>query len=169
MNGGLTQRQRTPPPIDRWSARRGPSSGGYDFTVGRTLAPGIDDERDRTPPGALDRGVMWDRTPWMHREERSPVGDGWVNWTAAGPVRAELHMRNMTYRREAGSDHGRFPYVPGSPTGGMHTMYPGAVRRTVPRYQDTPQMRGARTDRLSPARYTGQTFSQTTEMQGGRR
>lgn len=168
MNG-LTQRQRTPPPIDRWSARRGPSAGGVDYAVGRTLARGIDDELDRVTTGSLDKGVMWDRTPWMHREERSPVGDGWVNWTEAGPVRPELHMRNMTYRRMAGNDKGRFPYIPGSPTGGMHTMVRPAVAGTVARYQDMPQMRGARVDRLSPARYSGQTYSQVTQLQGGRR
>jgi hypothetical protein len=166
VDPALTSRQRTPPPIDRWHARRGPAAGGYDFAPGRTLARGYEDELAREDAGYNDRLLMRDRWPWYHREERSGVGNGWVDWSAAGPPRPELHMRNATWRPEAGSSSSRFPYVPGSPTGGMHTMHRPGVARTMPRYVTTPQMRGVRTDRLTASRSGSRTYSQTTRMQG---
>lgn len=162
----LSQRQRAAPPIDRWHNRLGTSAGGYDTTHPLTLAPGMENDQARYPGTTQDSAVRRDKTPYYHAEVRSAVGDGWVNWTAAGPPRAELHMRTSTYRSEQGGT--RYPWIPSSPTGGRHTMVPNATSYTMPRYVDgaIPQMQAARVNRLAGARYQGQSYSQTTAVQG---
>lgn len=162
----LSARQRSPHPIDKRSMRRMESGGGYDTTHPLTLAPGLETELTRYPGTEYDAGVRRDRMPFYSVGVRSAVGDSWVNWTAAGPPRAELHMRTTQWRQEAGRGSTRYPVVPGSPTGGMHTMVKSGVDRTLPRFQETQQMRGARINRLASSRYTGQSYSQTTAVQG---
>jgi hypothetical protein len=164
----LSQRQRAPHPIDRRSLRRGLSPGGYDTTHPMTLAPGMENDLPRYPGTVYDGLVQRERMPYYHAETRSPVGDGWVNWTAAGPPRAELHMRTTEYRREKGWGATRYPFIASSPTGGRHTMVPNATSYTMPRYVDSglPQMQGARINRLAAARYAGQSYSQSTAVQG---
>lgn len=166
MRSDLSQRQRAAPPIDRYHLRRGLSGGGYDTTHPMTLAPGMENDLARYPGTVHDGGVLRERRPYYHAETRSAVGDGWVNWTAAGPPRAELHMRTTEYRVEQGGT--RYPFIPSSPTGGRHTMVPNATAYTMPRYVDgqIPQMSGARINRLSAARYAGQSYSQSTAVQG---
>ena len=162
----LSTRQRAAHPINRTSLRRGLSAGGYDVATPLTLAPGLETELPRYPGTVYDQGVIRERMPWYSVGVRSPVGDSWVDWTAAGPPRAELHMRTTEWRQEAGRGSSRFPVNPASPTGGFHTMTPAGVARTGPRYQATPQQQGARINRLSSSRYTGQSYSQTTAVQG---
>lgn len=142
------------------------SAGGYDTTHPLTLAPGLETELPRYPGTVFDGQVIRDRMPWYSVSVRSPVGDSWVDWTAAGPPRAELHMRTTEWREESGASRSRYPYIPGSPTGGMHTMTKSGVDRTLPRYVETPQMTGARINRLSSSRYSGQSYSQGTAVQG---
>ncbi len=170
----LSALQRQAPPIDRTHARRGRSAGGYDVAVPRTLAPGMDSELARYPGSNQDESLRRQRMPFYSVGQYRAPGQGWVNWTEAGPPRAELHMSTGTIRPEAGASRSRFPFVPGSPTGGMHTMIPSgpASSQVVPpRYGQSgnPQMRGARQDRLAAARYHGQSYSQTTRVQGARR
>ncbi len=164
----MTARQRAPHPIDKRSARRMESGGGYDVAVPRTLAPGLETELPRYPGTVYDTEIIRERVPFYSAEVRSPVGNSWVDWTAAGPPRAELHMRTTQYRTEQGASTSRYPYIPGSPTGGRHTMTPHGVQMTTPRYVDSgnPQMQSARINRLSSARYSGQSYSQTTAVQG---
>lgn len=163
----LTDMQRDPVPIDRSRARRGMSAGGIEQADVRTLAVGIEDERERYPATVFDGGIIRDRGPFFQHPRVMPAGNGWVSWTAAGPVRPSLHQRNATWRMEAGSSSSRFPLV-ASPTGGMHTMTEPGVGRTVQRYVTTPQMTGARIGRLQPGQYASQTYSQTTKLQGRR-
>lgn len=162
----LTRRQRTAPPINRWQARRLESGGGYRFPDPQTLAVGIEDEKTRYPGTVNDTEIMRDRWPWYPRDRHTPPADSWVNWTAAGPRRPELHMRNVSYRKMRGNSASRFPVVMGAPTTGMHTMGPAGVQRTAQRYMRTPQMVPARPFRLSPGQYASQTYSQTTRLQG---
>lgn len=164
---GMTRRQRTAPPMDRWSARRGESAGGYDQASPRTLAAGLDTELERYPGDYFDGQIQRDRGPFYMQPRYIPPPVTWVSWTAAGPTRPELHMRNATLREMVGNTRSRFPVVPGAPTTGMHTMVTPGVARTVQRYVTTPQMTGARIDRLKPGQYAGQTYSQTTRVQGG--
>ncbi len=161
----LSQLQRQAPPADRWHARRLESAGGYDVAVPRTLAVGIDDERARYPGTVFDTEIMRDRGPYYQQARFIPPPVTWISWTAAGPIRPELNMRNVTLRTMVGNDTSRFPVI-NSPTTGMHTMGPSGVARTVPRYVETPQMTAARQFRLSPGQYSGQTYSQTTRLQG---
>lgn len=161
-------RQRTAVPIDKWHARRNESGGGYDTTSPRTLAAGIEDTFARYPGTAFDQEVLRDRGPFYAQPHYTPPPITWVNWTAAGPTRPELHMRNVTYREMVGNSMSRYPVI-NSPTTGMHTMGPAGTARTLPRYVTTPQMRGERQFRLSPGQYSGQTYSQTTRLQGGSR
>lgn len=160
----LAQRQRQRAPYDPYHGRRGTSTGGYDRFRPITAAPGMEDELARYDGASNDRGVVRDRIPFYERDRFIPPGQGQVDWTRAGPRRPELHMRNMTYMREQGASRSRFPTIADSPTGGLHTMTPGTVSRTVPRYVQTPQMRSSPYDRLSPGQYHGQTFSQTTTV-----
>src|ERR1700754_2170195 len=95
----LSQRQRAAIPIDRWHGRRGTAAGGYTYATPMTLAPGTQDDSARYPGTTQDSAVTRDKTPYYHAEVRSPVGDGWVDWTGAGPPRAELHMRTVTDRK----------------------------------------------------------------------
>lgn len=167
MTAYLTMRQREEPPIDRRSPRRLRSAGGRAEADPQTLAVGIEDEKPRYPGTVFDTEIMRDRGPWYKQSRYMPPGVSWVSWTAAGPARPELHMRNATLREMVGNSRSRFPVVD-SPTGGMHTMTPSGVSRTVPRYVTTPQMQSARINRLSPGQYSGQTYSQTTAIQGRR-
>lgn len=165
-DAALSQRQRAAPPIDRWHARRGLSAGGYDRSNPMTLAPGMENDQARYPGTTQDGALLRDKSAFYHVGQKGNVGDGWVNWTAAGPVRAELHARTYTWRDEQGGS--RYPFIPGSPTGGRHTMVPSATTYTTPRYVDSglPQMQGARVNRLAAARYSGQSYSQSTAVQG---
>jgi hypothetical protein len=168
-SGYLTSMQRAAPPIDRWSARRLESAGGYEVADPRTLAVGLEDEKARYPGDEFDSEIVRDRHSYYQQPRMPRVGDGWVNWTAAGPLRPELHQRSVSWRNMVGNSASRFPVV-ATPTTGMHTMGPSGVARTVPRFVTTPQMTAARPFRLSPGQYSGQTYSQTTKIQGrGRR
>lgn len=158
-------RQRTAPPIDRWSARRSESAGGVDVASPRTLAPGLETELARYPGTVNDDLIVRDRGPYYQRPRFTPPPVTWISWTQAGPLRPELGMRDSSYRRMVGNTRSRFPVVD-SPTTGMHTMVTPGVARTVRRFVATPQMVPARADRLSPGQYSGQTYSQTTRLQG---
>lgn len=59
--------------------------------------------------------------------------------------------------------------VYGGPPHGLHTWSPPDYAQTLSRYQTVPQMVAARVDRLSNSRVGGQSYSQTTQHQGGRR
>jgi len=163
----LTHRQRDEPPADRWHARRLESGGGYDQTSPRTLAVGLETELARYPGDAFDQRIVRDRGPYYQHARFIPPPVTWISWTEAGPRRPELHMRCASLRTMVGNSESRYPVID-SPTSGMHTMGPSGVARTVQRYVTTPQMVGARQFRLSPGQYSGQTYSQTTQIQGRR-
>jgi hypothetical protein len=163
----LTERQRAAPPVNRWAARRGLSMGGVDTTKPLTLHPGLVDDRARYPGTVFDGRIIRDRQPVYDHPRYIPPPLTWVNWTAAGPTRPELHMRNESLRLMVGNSASRYPVIPGSPTGGMHTSMPGpGVTRSIRRYVVTPQMRAGRPDRLAASQYSGQTYSQSTIPQG---
>ena len=153
------------------------TSTGGPAALGKSVPPFVRMLRDPNYGGRVyrfigtvfDRLIVRDRHPTMYRPNYIPPADNWVSWTAAGPARPTLHMRQATWREWSGSSASRFPYIPDSPTGGMHTnnAEQGATR-TLRRYQATPQQKAARFNRLSASRYHGQTYSQQTVVQGGR-
>lgn len=167
----LSARQRSVPPPDT-HIRRAHSRGGW-AAGGRARGPlvsGMEDEQARYPGTFFDRRTQRDRGPWYPIDYYVPQGNSWVNWTAAGPPRPELHMRNVTYRPEVGSSQTRAFRDPNNPQRGLHTNPVNGVARTLQRYvSGNPQMRPGRVDRLTNAQYTGQSYSQTTRLQGQRR
>lgn len=124
----------------------------------------------RYPGDANDTRIVRERIPWMSSGRVTGVGTGTVDWSACGPPRPELHMRNVSYRVMAGTSRTRAMADPRDPSIGLHSKTPTRPMGNLGRYQAGGQvMRPGRTDRLSPARYTGQSYSQTTLTQGGRR
>lgn len=159
--------QRAPRPFNH-GPRRGLPVGGDPGRLPRTIEPfGIEDEHSRYPGDEFDTAIRRDRMPWIPAPYYIPPADGWVNWTQAGPIRPTLHMRNATLRMMQGNSNTRELQDPTNPQRGLHTNPPDAVARTVARYvSGNPQMMAGRQDRLSEARYSGQSFSQTTRNQG---
>lgn len=155
-------------------ARRGNSLGGAVAalprrTVGAQAAAADDDPR--YPGNHADGAIRRDRIAWYPTDRMSGVGSGTVSWSAAGPPRPELHMRNVTVRRMAGTSQTRALTDPRDRSIGLHTKTPVRPMGNLTRYADGrgATMRPGRTDRLSPAVYTGQSYSQTTLMQGAAR
>lgn len=190
----LTDRQRAPVPFNRRPVRRRNSVGGETpELIRRTLVDGMDGEGTRYPGTTNDTGITRQKTPWYPSDSYTPAGNSWVSWTAAGPPRPELHMMNQTYRMMQGNSRtsnllspapGQVETAPGyrslpdgriiQPTHtvrvGLHTDPKRAALVTVQRYTTSgnPQMRKPRQDRLRSGQYTGQSFSQTTRIQGAR-
>lgn len=185
------ERQREPVPFDKRPVRRRNSTGGEtpEF-IRRTLAAGMDSESARYPGTVNDTGIRRQQMPWYANAFYTPAGNSWVNWTAAGPIRPELHMRDATYRLMEGNSATRNLQNPGpgervtapgyrstqdgriiQPTTtirvGLHTDPKRSARITVERYTNrNPRMTTARQDRLRSGQYTGQSYSQTTRVQG---
>lgn len=185
------ERQREPVPFDKRPIRRRNSTGDQPKQlIRRTLAAGMDSESTRYPGTVNDTTIRRQQMPWYPMDTYTPAGDSWVNWTAAGPCRPELHMRDATYRLMQGNSRTRqllYPEegpavtAPGyrtTPDGriiqpttnirvGLHTDPKRAARITVERYTNkNPRMTTARQDRLRSGQYTGQSYSQTTRVQG---
>lgn len=165
--------QDQPVPFNRRGVRLGNSAGGAPATLARFTA-GNQAAQAATDPqyyGATnDDQIRRDRTPWFPRPTKSGAGTGTVDWTAAGPARPQLHMRNVTVRTMAGTSATRYPASPYDPSIGLHSQTPISPRGNIQRYQaKAPVMKPGRNDRLSPARYTGQSYSQTTLEQGAKR
>lgn len=168
-----SRRQRTPPPGPGVDGRGHTAQGGW-AVLGTAVAGFVRDLRRRVygtrmryPGTVYDGAILRDRQPTIHRAYYRPAGDNWVNWTAAGPVKPTLHMRQASFREMVGNSASRFPYNPDSPTGGLHTNVQQATPRMLKRYQATPQQRGTRTNRLAASQYYGQSYSQQTTIQGG--
>lgn len=171
----VQQRQRAAPPFNRELPRKGETASGGPPARGVLMTANgqIESEITRYPGNSLDTLVQHDRTPWMDCDSYVPPGVSWISWTAAGPVRPALHMRQATNSQYQGNSASRFPTA-NSPTGGLHTTPtsgPSGTPQTQQRYVQTPQMRAARVDRLTIGQYAGQSYSATTTMQGraGRR
>jgi hypothetical protein len=137
-----------------------------------TLSNGMIDEVDRFPGNANDCLIARDRQPVYHVEYISSGRDsGLVDWTAAGPIRREIHTRQASLRIMAGNTRSRA--LDPVPTGlgpqtqghGLHTTPPTGVAHTSPRYGVTPQMTRPRTNRIAGSQYTGQSYSETTRLQ----
>lgn len=162
--------QADPIPWNRAGQRRGNAPGGAvrpheRFTAGGQAA---EVDQDARYPGNVNDGtIRRDRTAWFPSDARRGVGTGTVDWTAAGPPRPELHVRNVTVRTMAGTSRSRALASPIDPTIGLHSATVLTPRGNIERYKaGASAMRGTRTDRLSPARYSGQSYSQTTLVQG---
>lgn len=184
--------QREPVPFNRQPVRRRNSKGGdVPLLTRRTLVAGMDGESTRFPGTTNDTGIRRQQQPWYPSTQYTPAGNSWVNWTAAGPIRAELHMRDTSFRTMVGTSRTRNLQNPGGDTTevapgyrsmpdgrivqpthrvsvGLHTDPKRSAKITVERYTNqNARMTTARQDRLRSGQYTGQSYSQTTRVQGG--
>lgn len=187
----LSDRQRAPVPFNRRPIRRRNATGGEPpELIRRTLVDGMDGEGTRYSGTTNDTTVTRHKSAWYPSDSYTPAGNSWVSWTAAGPARPELHMMNSTYRKMVGNDRsrnlqspapGQVETAPGyrtTPDGriiqpthtvpiGLHTDPRRVALVTVQRYTNAnPRMKAPRQDRLRSGQYTGQSFSQTTRIQG---
>lgn len=171
--------QRQTLPSDKVSWRRRDASGGRPAAgTPRTLSM-IGTSHDRAPGDLQDDRVYRDRGPIFHSGFTTSGRDsGLVDWTSAGPTRAELGAVNSTYRVMVGTSTTRGldkPFARGGTQDqghGLHTNPPRPQVASAPmsaaRYQKrtNPTMQTARQFRLSNSRYNGQSYSQTTKPQG---
>lgn len=166
--------QGAPVPFNRQGIRRGNSLGGAVAALGRLVSGSQDAALTGHAPyyGATqDHQIRRDRTSWFPVDRgRSGVGNAEPDWSLAGPPRPELHTRNVTVRTMAGTSQTRAFTDPRDPTVGLHSSPKARPSGNLERYKaGAASMKHGRTDRLSPARYSGQSYSQTTLEQGARR
>lgn len=78
-----------------------------------------------------------------------------------------LGMDNISLNRWQGSDGSRFLQNPRDPDKGLHTTPRPNYRANLDRLDNAhyPDMQGRGINRLSPSRYAGQSFSETTLQQ----
>lgn len=167
------------PPYDRYTLRRGDSPHGTDARgVGRVdlvNGYGLVEGTIREGQGNYvhDKLIERDRIPVYDRDYMVGNADTLVDWTNCGAIRPTLWMRQTTVRRQSGSDATRnYDPHPINRFGtqdqghGMHTNPQPWKRATNARFGATSQMQPTNVGRLSQARYSGQSFSQTTRMAG---
>lgn len=166
----LSDRQKAPVPVIGRGPRRASSQGGAVAALPRRTLQGQAEQLDtqtRYPGYGNDALIRRDRTMWYPVEGVRGVGTAQVDWTAAGPYRPELQSRNVTVRRMAGTDQTRAFANPLDPTVGLHSNPQVRPSGNLLRYaQGGAVIQHGRTDRLSPGRYAGQSYSQTTLLQG---
>lgn len=162
------------PPFNAIPPRRKDSRGGLpqpatSWSQRRTLANGLDNPLTRFPGTVNDTTIQRDKGPWLPVDNLRGTASGWYNWTAAGPPRPELHQRNVTMRIMQGTSRTRNLPNPIDPTVGLHSnpAVPTAALVIKFRNVENPRMTSRRYDRLSNARYSGQSYSATTRTQGG--
>lgn len=132
----------------------------------------------REQANANEQTISHERMPWYHTGYIGSHHDTLVNWTDCGPVRAALHNRQVTINRQVGTSatrafdphpirtYGTQDGTNGGVVHGMHTNpepYKSAVNAN---FRARQQQQPARVNRLSPAVYNGQSYSQTTVVQG---
>lgn len=119
-----------------------------------------------------DQLIRRNNTPWEHIQYYVPAGLGVNNWTGAGPARPSWWMKNDTISPRSGGKV-RWLQNPAAPGTGLHTYVVDNASGSIgsaARYTDpaVPQQQARRQNRLSPSRYHGQSYSQTTQVQGAR-
>jgi hypothetical protein len=155
-----------PGPQRHWQAVAPP---GAQVLARRTLAHGIDDEGTRYAGNANDSAIKRGNGPYYPTDTVHGVGDASVNWTACGPPREEMHVRQLfAMRNWSGNSRSRYLASPADPRLGLHSTPPKVqLRGNLGKIQSgKPTIRRGRQNRLSASRYTGQSYSQTTRSQG---
>lgn len=113
-----------------------------------------------------DSRIQRVRTVTYQYENRSGVGTGEVDWTAAGPPPVRSRSVNLTYRRMAGTSATRFLPDPRDPSVGLHSATTRLDRGNLGEIRvGAPTIRHGRQDRLQPARAGGRSYSSTTLLQ----
>lgn len=127
----MTQPMHTPaPPFNRWGTRLNHSTGGP-YPARQAWAQQVNAETQINPrPDNLNDGaISRERMPYFRTGYYTGTGS-LVNWTACGPARPSLHMRDVTMRRMAGTSNTRaqdpVPAGPGIQDG--NGSLPGGIR-----------------------------------------
>ena len=179
-----TPRPVTPTSADGSLYRHADGAGGPPTPagVGRFI-PRFDNivTLTREQANANEQTIVHERNPWYDQDYMTSHHDSLVNWTDCGPIRQSLHMRNVTINRQVGTSatrnfdpnpiatYGVQDGTTGGQVHGMHTNPPNYKVASNRNFRDRQQQQPARINRLSPAVYTGQSYSQTTVVQGGGR
>lgn len=132
----------------------------------------------REQANANEQSIDHERFPWYKQGYIGSHRDSLVNWTDCGPIRPSLNNRQVTINRQVGTSNTRaqdpnpirtYGTQDGTRDGvthGLHTNPQQAKYATNANFRARQQQQPARVNRLSPAVYTGQSFSQTTVVQG---
>lgn len=158
-----------PLPRDRTTPRRQTTTGGPVPMLSRPsrTIPGADNNYLRDPMYLNDSQIRRDHSNSWPTDSRHGVGDALVDWTACGPPRPELHTRIVNFRVMAGTSATRYLPNPYDPTVGLHSRTHRSPLGNIQRYEaGSPTIRPGRQDRLTVSRRTGQSYSQTTRVQG---
>jgi hypothetical protein len=140
--------------------------------------PGVGNEQERYQGGWNDGDINAEHTPITVAQNYVTAGKGYNDWTSCGPSRngPGLWMRDVVVNRRQGTDNTSYLQNPEDPGTGLVTQvqglstYSAQAGQLIERYTTSgvPQQTRRRQNRLSPARYSGQNYSQTTQVQGGR-
>lgn len=107
--------------------------------------------RDLAPQDTLDDLVYKNKKPWWDTgNQLLPKNIG--NWTASGPQRPTIRLRTFTWRKGSQGNLNR----------GLHTNISHSPRTLPGREKMVP----GRQNRLTIARFRGQSFSSTTQILG---
>lgn len=127
----------------------------------------------REQANANEQTIGHERFPWYKTGYIGSNHDSLVNWTDCGPVRTSLHNRQVTINRQVGTSNTRAQdpnairtYGTQDQGHGLHTNPAQSKIATNANFRARQQQQPARVNRLSPAVYTGQSYSQTTVVQG---
>jgi len=140
--------------VNAEAALYGQSRGGVAFKgriVGRPGRSG-DIEQVQIPQNTNAVLIRRARGGYYRESYYLPAANNWLNWTAAGPIRRIIKEWNFTYR----------PVVAAPRWKGLHTNIPFQPRDQAGRAR----MQARRQNRLTVQRFRGQTYSQTTKLQG---
>lgn len=171
-----TPRPVTPSSVDGALDRHADWSGGpvAPAGVGRYISRWSDPvTQTREQANANEQTIGHERMPWYHTGYIGSHHDALVNWTDCGPIRAALHNRQVTINRQVGTSATRaFDPYPITMYGtqdqghGMHTNPVQPKSGVNANFRARQQQLPTRVNRLSPAVYNGQSYSQTTVIQG---
>jgi hypothetical protein len=154
-------------PYDNHTVRLLDAPGGPPPPVHpRTLTNGIVNQFLRFPETSNDDLITRDRVRTFHAPYAILPGISKVSYTDAGPIPTTLRQMNFSLVRGQGTSNSR-AYDPEHTGKGLHTNPAKGKAAMNARYQATQQMRPVRQYRLNPSRRSGQTFSETTRVQGG--
>lgn len=160
-------RQDQTPPVDQrtFRVKNGVQHHALNMRP-RPTAPSVADPFERAPSYVFDDGIHRDVGPWVPVQHFTPAGRGVANWDD-WPARDSVRQREVTVNQRVGTSRTRYLQNPQAPWTGLHTQVFG-VQTQHARYVDgqVPQMSVRRQNHLSSTLYRGQSFSQTTTVQG---
>lgn len=160
-------RQDETPPVDQrtFRVKNGVQHHSTPMRPARPAA-GVADPFERAPGYVFDSGIHRDVGPWVPVQHFTPAGRGVANWDS-WPARDSVRQREVTVNQRAGNSRARWLQNPQAPWTGLHTQVAGVQTQTA-RYVDkqVPQMSTRRQNHLSSTLYRGQSYSQTTVVQG---